>query len=67
VLPPGSPDVIKWGVKPDHLIGKGPGRTDYSSPRRRSAFDHEKAEAKPAKDEFITRAVSLLRDALKKS
>ena len=44
VLPPGSPDVIRWGVKPDHLVGKGPGRTDYSSPRRGSAFDHEEAE-----------------------
>ncbi len=69
VLPPGSPDVIRWGVKPDHLIGKGPGRTGYSEPRRGSAFDHEEAEAqaKPAKDEFITKAVSLLRDSLKKS
>ena len=62
VLPPGSADTINWGVKPDHLIGKGPGRTDYSSPRRRSAFEHEEAEAKPAKDEFIAKAVRLLRD-----
>jgi hypothetical protein len=67
VLPPGSPDVTRWGVKPDHLVGKGPARADYSWPRVRSAFEHEESEAKPAKDEFITKAVSLLRDSLKKS
>jgi carboxyl-terminal processing protease len=69
MLPPGSPDAIRWGVKPDQLIAKGPGRADYSSPRQSSAFDHEEAESqsKPAKDEFITKAVGLLRDSLKKS
>ena len=67
ISPPGSPDVIRWGVKPDHLVGKGPGRADHSSPRRGSAFGHEKSEANPAKDEFIAKAVSLLRDSLKKS
>jgi carboxyl-terminal processing protease len=69
VLPPGSPELTRWGVKPEYLVGKGPGRADDSSPRRKSAFDHQEADsqAKPAKDEFIIKAVSLLRDAMKKS
>jgi hypothetical protein len=54
-------------VNPDHLVGKGAGRTDYAAPQRRSAFDNREAEVKPANDEFMAKAVSLLHDVLKRS
>jgi carboxyl-terminal processing protease len=66
-LAPDSPEVTRFGVKPDHLAGKGPDIKDQSFPRMRSALEARGQDIDPTKDEFITKAVSLLREASKKS
>ena len=54
-------------MKPDHLVGKGPGIKRSLIPRVKVGLRAAQAETDPAKDAFITKAVSVLRDASKKS
>jgi carboxyl-terminal processing protease len=56
---------VKWGVKPDHLIGDGPrGPGSQDPPQRRGVFEDRETRVDPRMDQFMIMSVQLLHDAL---